>query len=119
MTSILLGVAAAAVAAVAMPTTDPRSICESARSAALEADKASAYQSCLHDEQAARDQLRQRWSQFSDAAHSDCAEPQAVSISYVEALTCLEMQNGGRFGAKAEQPPIPAVNPAAPSDPKP
>jgi hypothetical protein len=119
MTSIFLGVAAVAVAAVSMPTTDPRSICESARSAALKADQATAYQSCLHDEQAARDQLRQRWSQFYKAAHSDCAEPQAVSISYVEVLTCLEMQNGGRFGAKAEQPSVPAITPTAPSDPKP
>ena len=119
MTSILLGAAAAVLAAVSMPTTDPRSICESARSAALEGDKASAYQSCLHDEQAARDQLRRRWSQFSGAARSDCAEPESVSISYVEVLTCLEMQNGGRFGARAEQPSVPAMTPTAPSDPKP
>ncbi len=75
--------------AAAMPATDPALICQPARSAALPEDKAGAYQSCLRDEQAARDQLRRRWGQFSAAARGVCAQPAGVAQSYVFLRNCL------------------------------
>jgi hypothetical protein len=49
---------------------------------------------CADDEALARAQLRTEWTQFSSAAKTQCL--QEVSIdgapSYVEFLTCLEME---------------------------
>jgi hypothetical protein len=114
MSHLLLVMAMAA----AMPTTDLARICEPARSAALPEDRAGAYDSCVRDEQAARDKLRQKWGQFSAAARNDCAQTAGVVQSYVELLTCLEMQNGGNFGPDGTRQPTisssPPVQPAAP-----
>ncbi|MGD0562733.1 MAG: hypothetical protein ABSA66_06535 [Roseiarcus sp.] len=78
-----------------LPTVDMQSICRSARSAALPEDQPTAYAGCLREEQDARDQLRRNWTKYSPDAHEACAEDPAFSFSYVELLTCLEMQPGG------------------------
>ena len=80
-----------------IPSRPPASkaICRDAQSAALPESRKAAYQSCLHDEGAARDQLRQKWARYSSAARMTCAEPGGVPISYVELQTCLDMQSGG------------------------
>jgi hypothetical protein len=96
--------------AVSVPNVDPQKICQNAKTAALPEDKSSAYDSCVHDEQAAREQLRQKWAQFSTSARATCAEPQASMTSYVEMLTCLEMQSGADFGTAKN--PAPATSPA-------
>jgi hypothetical protein len=113
MSQLLLAMAMAA----AIPTTDPGVICQPARSAALPEDKAGAYESCIRDEQAARDRLRQKWAHFSAEARNVCAQPSGVAQSYVELLTCLEMQSGGDFGGLGlRQPEVtpPPVQPEAP-----
>jgi hypothetical protein len=104
--------------AATAPNVDPKRICQDARTAALPEDKASAYDSCIHDEQAAREQLQQKWNKFSGSARATCAEPDASMISYVEMLTCLEMQSGSDFGS-AKQPSPDAIAPASPSAPAP
>jgi hypothetical protein len=81
--------------ASATPTIDIAHTCKSAQGAALPEDQAAAYQSCMHDEQDARDQLKQNWSKYSAAAHAECSEDGGFSPSYVELRTCLEMQPGG------------------------
>ena len=78
-----------------LPTASIEGICRDAQSAALPESRKAAYQSCLHDEGAARDQLRQKWARYSSAARMTCAEPGGVPISYVELQTCLDMQSGG------------------------
>ena len=83
--------------AASVPNVDPQKICQNARTAALPEDKESAFDSCVHDEQAAREQLQQKWGKFSANARATCAEPQASMTSYVEMLTCLEMQSGADF----------------------
>ena len=93
MAHLLLAMAMAAV----MPTVDPSVICQPARDAALPEDRAGAFDGCVRDEQAARDKLRQQWGQFSAKARGDCAQPSSVVQSYVELLTCLQMQTGGNF----------------------
>jgi hypothetical protein len=87
------------VLAGSVPNVDPKHICLDARNAATPEDKASAYDSCIQDEQAARQQLSQKWATFSANARATCAEPDASMTSYVEMLTCLEMQSGSNFGS--------------------
>ena len=79
----------------APPAVDLASICRSAQSAALPEDKAMAYQSCVRDERGALDQLRAKWTHYSAAAQDACVASGAITLSYVELLTCLEMQPGG------------------------
>ena len=108
--------------AASVPNVDPQKICQNARTAALPEDKASAFDSCVHDEQAAREQLQQKWSKFSASARATCAEPQASMTSYVEMLTCLEMQSGSDFAiGKPPAPDVPAPSPTTPgaTSPKP
>jgi len=84
------------------PSTDPEKICRSARTAALPEEQANAFQSCVHDEAAARDELKRRWSQFPAEARITCAEPHGLDASYVEMLTCLEMETDANFGSGAQ-----------------
>jgi hypothetical protein len=104
--------------AASVPTSDPHKICLNARSAAPAADQKTAYESCIHDEETARDQLRKSWSHFSADARETCSEPGAVMTSYVEVLTCLEMENGGNFSGAAPQSSTnapPAIEPNPPN----
>jgi hypothetical protein len=91
MTAIILLIALAG----APPAIDLASICRSAQAAALPEDKAAAYDSCVREEQGARDQLQAKWTRYSPAAQAACAGSGGVTLSYVELLTCLEMQPGG------------------------
>jgi hypothetical protein len=103
MTPVLFLVALAA----SIPTSNLDSICQSAKVGALPEDQPKAFQACIQDEQTAKDQLRQKWGQFSTTARETCAETPGVAFSYVELLTCLEMQKGSDFGAgKSQQPSI-------------
>ena len=92
-----------AFAADSLPTVSVESICRNAQAAALSESKAAAYQTCLHEETAARDQLRQNWPRYPAQARATCAEPPGVQVSYVELQTCFDMQPGGHFS----QPPKP------------
>src|SRR6202044_358985 len=104
--------------AISVPSVDPHKICQDSRNAALPEDKANAYDSCVHDEQAAREQLQQKWTQFSATARATCVEPQASMTSYVEMLTCLEMESGGNFATgKIPAPDVAAPSPANPPAP--
>ena len=79
----------------APPAVDLAGICGSAEMAALPEDRAAAYQGCVRDEQSALDQLRAKWTHFSAAAQDACVASGGIPMSYVELLTCLEMQPGG------------------------
>ena len=113
----LIFLAALAAATAGMPTTDPQKICRNARDAAAAADQKTAYDACVHDEQAARDQLRKNWAHFPANARATCSEPEAVSQSYVEDLTCLEMQSGADFSGGTPKSSIAPLSPAEPAGP--
>ena len=98
-----------AFAANSLPTVSVESICRDAPEAALSESKAAAYQNCLHEEIAARDQLRQNWARYPAHARATCAEPPGVQISYVELQTCFDMQSGG----SVSKPPKPGGAPIA------
>jgi hypothetical protein len=98
--------------AMSAPTMNPGMICLSARSTALPEDQSGAYASCIRDEETARTQLRQKWSQFPANALTTCAQPKDVSQSYVELLTCLAMQSGSGVDlAKSQRPPVASDKP--------
>lgn len=109
-----------------LPTASIESICRGAQSAALPESKAAAYRSCLQEEGAARDELRQKWAHYSAEARASCAEPsQGVAISYVELQTCLDMQSGGSLakpvpglGGASSRHTIASPSPAPPGQTK-
>jgi hypothetical protein len=87
-------------------------VCKDAQASALPEDAKVAYDSCVRDEQEARDKLGKRWPAYSASARSSClGEGGGVPASYVELWTCLEMQPGGSLsldnGAAATTPAKP------------
>ena len=76
-----------------VPTIDVNRSCRGAESAALPEDRAGAYQRCVRDERTAREELSKTWSQIPIDSRRLCTEVSTESSpSYVELLTCLEMQ---------------------------
>ena len=54
-------------------------------------------QSCMKDEQNAREQLEKGWSRYSVSDTTNCvATAKLGTFSYVELLTCLEMATSAR-----------------------
>jgi hypothetical protein len=102
-----------------IPPANIDKICASAQVGTLPEDRASALRGCVGDETSARDQLRREWGHYSAADKSNCAETPGMQFSYVELLTCMEMQHGGNFvpGSPAGSPlqtPKPASPPTKP-----
>jgi hypothetical protein len=58
---------------------------------------------CTDDETQARNQLQTEWTQFSPSAKLQCDQEASVdgSPSYVELLTCLEMERDVRLEGEA------------------
>jgi hypothetical protein len=73
---------------------------------------------CVGDETSARDQIKREWNRFTAADRSNCAPTPGMQFSYVELLTCLEMQRGGNFvpsqAGSALQTPKPPSPPPKP-----
>jgi hypothetical protein len=63
-------------------------------------------QSCINDENGARDQLVKDWSTFSAADKSHCLSMVSTggSPSYVELLSCLEMSRDAKKIAQGQNP---------------
>ena len=86
---------------------------------ALPEDRATALRGCVGDETPARDQLRREWGRYSAADKGNCASTPEMQFSYVELLTCLEMQHGGAnlgsgaVGLAAKTPPLTPPSPSA------
>ncbi|HLW90321.1 MAG TPA: hypothetical protein VKS78_03340 [Roseiarcus sp.] len=80
-----------AAIAGALPTLDIPKGCQGANAMAADVN---AYQSCLRDEQATKDKLAKGWDQYPAAARNECVSGKASDLdnSYVELLTCIEMQ---------------------------
>jgi hypothetical protein len=113
MTPLVLLIALAS----SFPTATPENICRSTLSPEVSADPKLAFGACVKDEQTARVQMKRDWSRYSAEARANCSEPSAFSVSYVEILTCLEMQSGPNFHSTimpAADAPATAIAPAAP-----
>ena len=88
-----------------VPYLDVKTSCSDAQKfSSGSGDKDTAFKGCMQDEMSAKSELAKRWSSFKGKDKQDCVEQSRnPSPSYVEVLTCLEMdsgsmQNGG--GAK-------------------
>ena len=100
-----------------IPAADINKICASAQVDALPEDRATALRGCVGDETSARDQLRREWGRYSAADKGNCASTPGMQFSYVELLTCMEMQHGGNFsgdGSAAGSPAPPPLTPPSP-----
>jgi hypothetical protein len=103
--------------ASAFPNAVPENICRSTLSPEVSADPKLAFSACVKDEQTARLQMKKDWSRYPADARANCSEPSAFSVSYVEMLTCLEMQSGANFHS-TPMPAVEAPAAAAPGTPK-
>jgi len=94
----------------APPVVDAGRICRNAQAAVAAEDAKSAIDSCVRDEENARDKLKERWPHYSASARAACSESgnAGVPLSYVEMWTCLEMQPGGSLSLNAASPGVPA-----------
>jgi hypothetical protein len=56
------------------------------------------FETCVADEKLARDQLAQQWASFDPGARARCASMSTTgrASSYIELLTCLEMDRSAR-----------------------
>jgi hypothetical protein len=95
-----------------VPAADIDAICKGAAVASLPEDAAKAARGCQSDEASARDMLRRQWGGFTAAAKDECSTSPGMQFSYVELLTCLQMQNVSKF----ENTPAQALEPK-PSEP--
>jgi hypothetical protein len=69
---------------------------------------------CIKDESAARDALSKQWSEFESADRARCVRLSTTnrSASYVEVLTCLEMDRDAKKLRQREDAGIGASEPA-------
>ena len=80
----------------------------------------SAFKGCMQDEMNAKDQLAKRWSAFKPKDKQTCVEQaRAPSPSYVEVLTCLEMDTGAINNGNGGNPATQIGGPQAPGLSKP
>jgi len=113
----------------AIPTLDVRPVCRGIASQSSdpgvgEKNQTQAFQQCVESEQAVREQLKQRWSDFSAADKRHCVTLATTGgeSSNTELLTCLEMARDVRLlrsaytGGEATKP---APSPAPPPPPMP
>jgi hypothetical protein len=56
------------------------------------------FEACMSDEQDARKQLASQWEQFGAASRANCTQTETTggTPSYVELLTCLQMERAAR-----------------------
>jgi LAS superfamily LD-carboxypeptidase LdcB len=97
--SLLVATAASAANTTLLPKLDIKGTCQ--RAQPLSSGEKSAFQGCLNDESQARQELAESWSSFKAAARKDCVQVTRIggAASYVELLTCLELDKQAREAA--------------------
>ena len=120
--AILLGMPiVGAAAADRVPDLNVRQSCREAQAVSTDGDarqsgdgQPDTYKACMQDEQQARDQLAQRWTKFKAINRQNCVAQANPSPSYVEILTCLEMNDEAGIPYKADSS---AIAPGGPDHP--
>jgi len=106
-----------AALAASFPNINIHKECLDAEYAAVPDKRASVLESCVADEEKARTVLSQKWSEFSPSARQTCTEAKGrYQYSYVELMTCLQIQSGVNLDADLLSKtfgPIPAAPSAA------
>jgi hypothetical protein len=98
--AILLAGATAHAAGV-LPNIDVQKVCRAAGSASF-ADRDDSFETCMRDEQAAREKLRENWTSFPTGDKSHCVLPSEYLPGYIEWLTCLELESDLRRKRREE-----------------
>jgi hypothetical protein len=91
-----------------IPTIDLNAVCKKTQSTitALFGNSAvNVFETCMSDEQNARDQLGKDWSSYPAPDKTLCLKPRDYMPSYVEWLVCLELRRDVRKGGN--EPPAP------------
>lgn len=90
----------AVAARAGLPTIDIRNTCRIAAGAMVQLMGSTSMERdieiCLSAEQGARDQLIKDWGTYSTRDRERCVRPDVYLPSYVEWLTCLEMERDAR-----------------------
>jgi hypothetical protein len=91
-----------------VPNIDIQKTCREAATVNGAAPTQSDIDSCVGDEQGARDELAKDWAQFSDPARTRCVRTSTdYAPSYVEVLTCLSMARDAKGLPEESTPPPP------------
>jgi hypothetical protein len=90
--------------ALGMPTIDIQKTCRISANVSGAASSQANDDGCINSEQGARDNIVRQWTEFSTVERTLCINRKAYLPSYVEWLTCLEMQRDVR---KLKQRAIP------------
>jgi hypothetical protein len=107
------------VLAASFPNIDIHTACHTAEAAALPDKRASVFGSCIQEEEKAKTILSQKWAEFSPSARQSCTEAGGgLQYSYVELMTCLQVQSSSNLDADLLNKPLGGI-PAAPSAAKP
>ena len=94
-------------ALAAIPTVDIRKTCATAAGVAGAKPTEESMSGCMQSEQAARESIAQQWAQFTSVDRSRCITTKAYLPSYVEWLTCLEMERDVRNLRREPTPGMP------------
>jgi hypothetical protein len=92
--AVILGAASAAQAKDSgPPNIDIQKTCRESSTAllGLTDNPKQDFDSCISDEQAAREQLTKNWANYSAFAKSACIKPNEYLPGYVEWQSCIEM----------------------------
>jgi hypothetical protein len=96
-----------AAAGGGIPTVDIQNTCRIAAGAMVSliggTTTENALSACLSSEQSARELIVQGWSSFSAADRTQCVRTNVYLPSYVEWITCLEMERDVRKMRQQEQ----------------
>jgi hypothetical protein len=83
-----------------VPSVDIRKTCQAAAAVMTELTTGGTAQHdvdvCLNSEQSARAQIVKDWTTYSSAGKTQCVQPSVYLPSYIEWLTCLEMETSVR-----------------------
>src|SRR3984885_587463 len=96
MPAIIVGAHLAVAVADRPPAVNFEQTCRATETGGLRINDR--FETCIADEKLARDQLTQQWASFNPGARARCASMSTTGrvSSYVELLTCLEMDQSVR-----------------------
>ena len=97
---LLLGSHLLVAAPGGIPTVDIHKTCQAAASIMTNLMSGTTAEHdldvCVSSEQAAREQIVKDWATYSSTERTQCVQPSVYLPSYVEWLTCLEMEKSVR-----------------------
>jgi hypothetical protein len=107
---VLLGSQLVIAVADPIPTIDIRKTCQAAAGVLTGTTSQNDVEICMSSEQRAREQIIKDWAQYAPADRTRCVQAGAKVYlpSYVEWLTCLEMETAVKRMGQEDKPAPPA-----------